>query len=525
MSNDPDRMSVHGGPWFYPDRTSVEPGVTVNVHAAGDHGPCRLVVRRLGLNAVVQAEIEDIEIEDHAIPADADTNGCNWPVATSFAIGEWQSGYYDLELTDLAGASTHHFVCVRPKSNAEQQSAVIVLNTNTYHAYNYWGGANSYAHVDSLSAGGDGADARSRAIGRLSTQRPFAQMLIAPPADIPRLVNPKIRGVGERPFSWDREWVKQHRPSAFDGSAGFTDKWEHAFVRWAESEGIKLDYVTDYDFETNPSLVEGYRSVFLVGHSEYWSAEQRRQLDEYVEGGGNLAIFSGNTGYWKVRWEDDGTTMVAHKWRGETNDPLWADPSTRGEATHLWSHPAFGRPEAEVTGLSFVYGGYHRLAMCVARGSGAYTVYDDKHWALDGSDLFYGDTFGGDIALLGYENDGCPIRFDDNGLPAADGGVGVPQDLSIIAIAPATLFEPADIPFPAVIPPEEPEVLASIAYGNSDADTVERLTRGHAVLASFTKGDGEVFNAGTTEWVHGLAAGDPFVVQITRNVIERFTRP
>ncbi len=29
-------------------------------------------------------------------------------------------------------------------------------------------------------------------------------------------------------------------------------------------------------------------------------------------------------------------------------------------------------------------------------------------------------------------------------------------------------------------------------------------------MASFAKGAGEVFNAGTTEWAHGLAANDPF---------------
>jgi hypothetical protein len=42
------------------------------------------------------------------------------------------------------------------------------------------------------------------------------------------------------------------------------------------------------------------------------------------------------------------------------------------------------------------------------------------------------------------------------------------------------------------------------------------------VMASFKRGRGEVFNAGTTEWAHGLAAGDPFVECITRNVLRRF---
>jgi hypothetical protein len=40
-------------------------------------------------------------------------------------------------------------------------------------------------------------------------------------------------------------------------------------------------------------------------------------------------------------------------------------------------------------------------------------------------------------------------------------------------------------------------------------------------MASFARGKGEVFNGGTTEWAHGLAAHDPFIEQITRNVLKR----
>lgn len=177
-------------------------------------------------------------------------------------------------------------------------------------------------------------------------------------------------------------------------------------------------------------------------------------------------MFSGNTRYWKVRWEDDGDTLIAHKWRG--------------------------------------------------------TVYNDRHWALEGTDLYYGDLLGVDVPLPGYENDGCPIRLDLRGLPAANGGVGVPENLEIIAIAPATLAEDSRSPYPPIIPPEEPETLATVGYGNADAVTIDRLMHGHAVMASFKRGKGEVFNDGTTEWAHALAAGDPFVERITANVLQRF---
>lgn len=517
--------STDGGPWFYPDVVSAMPGSTVRVHASSAAGPCTLTVSRIGAERVERMRIDGIEIGDHPTPGDPDANGCGWPEAMSFVVGDdWASGYYDLELTDADGSSTRHFICVTPAPSAKRSAALIVLSTNTYHSYNYWGGCNSYADVDAIMSGDVSATERATGIGRLSRLRPFAQNLIATPEGGPRLINPELRGPGEFIFPGDPEWRAEHQPTPYDGASGFINKWEHRFVAWAEAEGIALDYATDHDFESNPNLLDGYACVLLVGHSEYWSASQRKQLDHYVTEGGNLAIFSGNTGYWKVRWEDDGTTLIAHKWSGETGDPLWADPATRQDATHLWSHPEFGRPEAEVTGLSFLYGGYHRLVMCVARGAAGFTVYNDSHWALDDVDLYYGDTIGGEVQLVGYENDGCPIRFDTRGLPVPDGGVGVPQDFNIIGFAPATLFEPASSPFPASIPPENPEVLAEFAYGLTGEGAVDRVSRGHSVFGTFVKGEGEVFNSGTTEWAHGLAADDPYVMGITRNVLARFCR-
>ena len=61
------------------------------------------------------------------------------------------------------------------------------------------------------------------------------------------------------------------------------------------------------------------------------------------------------------------------------------------------------------------------------------------------------------------------------------------------------------------------------AWGAPDSpETRRRMLRGHAVMASFRRGAGEVFNAGTTEWAYGLAARNPFVETITRNVLGRF---
>jgi hypothetical protein len=308
----------------------------------------------------------------------------------------------------------------------------------------------------------------------------------------------------------------------WDCPAGFLDKWEHAFVTWAEEAGYPLDYLTDADLEHDPQALAGHRAVVFVGHSEYWSWGQRAQVERFVDAGGRAAIFSGNTCYWQCRWEDGGRTFVAYKSRAEDDDPVAADPARRHLTSGLWSSAVVGRPEASLTGLSYLFGGYHRFGLCVARGLGGYTVWRDRHWALASADLYWGDVFGDDCRLVGYENDGCPLTFGDDGLPQPVPRLGVPAGLEIIASAPATLGEPEQEDYSRVVPPEAWDVLAR-AYAGADSPAArQRLLRGHAVMASFTRGAGEVFNAGTTEWAYGLSARNPFVERITRNVLDRF---
>jgi hypothetical protein len=508
-------------PSCYTDRLSARPGETVILFASSREPRCRLEVARVGAGREVVLT-RDIAVGDHPTPPEADRNGCGWPEATRIEIGEsWLSGYYDITLSEPAGETAHHFVCVRAGRGAARATAVMVLTTNTLHAYNYWGGRSAYCDVEALMGRRLALpDAMAGALGVLSTQRPFPPLLVAAPPDMPRLANLRKRGFQER--SWagaDPAWSRAHGQSPYDGSAGFLNKWEHHFVRWAENEGIALEYLTDYDLEADPDALTPYGVVILVGHSEYWSGRQRDAIDRFVDRGGGLAILSGNTAFWKVRWEDEGRTLVCHKWNGFEADPAAAaDPEV---GTHLWSHPAFGRPEAQTTGLSFIFGGYHRLGMCAARGQGGYTVYRDTHWALEGADLYYGDVFGDEAPLLGYENDGCLFQFGADGLPAPVAHLGVPEALEIIALAPAAFGE-APSPYRPLIPPEHLDVVAQVAYGSASPDAQARVLRGHAVMASFRKGLGEVFNAGTTEWAHGLAAEDPFVTRITRNVLNRF---
>jgi hypothetical protein len=209
--------------------------------------------------------------------------------------------------------------------------------------------------------------------------------------------------------------------------------------------------------------------------------------------------------------------MVCHKSKG-----IEREPELGSEATGWWSHPAFGRPEAELLGLSFLFGGYHRLGMCVARGAGGYTIYEDNHWALEGADLFYGDLLAPSLPLLGYENDGCLVQFRPDGGLASVPLLGVPKNIEIIGIAPTAYAEDLSRGHEPILAREKLNQAAEIVYGEATEETMKRMLHGHAVMAAFSRGAGQVFNSGTTEWAHALGAHDPHVEQITLNVLRRF---
>lgn len=62
-----------------------------------------------------------------------------------------------------------------------------------------------------------------------------------------------------------------------------------------------------------------------------------------------------------------------------------------------------------------------------------------------------------------------------------------------------------------VYPDQRPEHLQDVEYGSG-------------MVASFTRNKGEVFCAGSSEWVLGLIKGDRLTEIITRNVLDRFCK-
>jgi hypothetical protein len=316
-----------------------------------------------------------------------------------------------------------------------------------------------------------------------------------------------------------RTWARTQGLSDWSGGSGWWN-WERPFTRWAESNGFRVDVANSQDLEQHPEILDGPRLYVSAGHDEYWSWGMRDALDAFVDGGGNAAIFSGNTCFWQIRFEDDRRVMTSYKYRAD-EDPVLGTPDER-LMTGPWSDRRVGRPETSTIGLTFTRGGYSRYGLGVPESSAAYAVHRPEHWVFEGTGLEQGAEFGAADAIVAYECDGCAFELDEDGRPVPTGVDGAPAYLEILATAPAHLWTQDEQPTRYAHEPGELECASMAVFADTSPAHLAELSDGHAVLGIFQKGDGTLVNAGVIDWVLGL--GDPVVERITRNVIERLSR-
>ena len=500
---------------------SVAPGERVALHAAvtrrlraGAVEPGRAAltfdveVVRVGATREVVQRIAGVIAEPREVPAQAVARGAGWPETVAFAAGDWRSGFYELRLVARRDDGTSvvrsaGFV-LRAAAGMRPARPLLALATNTWNAYNDWGGGNLYTGAT-----------------HVSFLRPFAHGLI----DRPDAVRHRNANRGREPDLGMQAWtdyVRAHRVCSWSGSAGLAS-FEAPFIAWAERAGYELDYATNADLEQRPELLDGRGLYVSVGHDEYWSSGMRDRVEAYVAGGGNAMFLSGNTSFWQVRLEDGGATMVSYKGMARVADPV----ADRRLMTSFWSDPQIGRPETRLTGLTFSRGGYHRIAGGVPRGAGGYTVWRPRHWLFAGTDLRYGDVLGGEHGAVGYECDGCVVNLVD-GLPVPTGEDGCPPGFEVLASAPAHIWSVDDhgndypTSLAAVRGHGELQLMAMAMFGSASPEHCHKLAHGNAVLGTFTAG-GTVVSVGSTDWVFGLAGGDALIERVTRNALDRLS--
>lgn len=470
-------------------KLSYEPGETLEIRiTASDYNPYTLAIFRIGSNG--------------------GNNDPVWQSQNLTPVGEnyftllvlpdnWKSGYYQIRRgrdDDQHQQDDHgEIFFVLRSAPGRRAKILLVLSTNTYYAYNYPGrdGGNFYDEPRQFE---------------LSFERHLKR--------------------GARPA---QKWIP---------NAGYWPRfessfysWEWPFIRWAEPL-YSIDYAINSDLEFHPELLnpsdpdDKYNLMLSVGHDEYWSVGMRNNLEAFIRSGGNVAFFSGNVCCWLVRLGDEGRTMICYRDLRLSKHPE-IERQDRSLLTMMWSHPLVQQPpENALTGVGLRWGGnfppryepgtppQHNPPP--APYPSEYTVYRPEHWVFAGCDFKLLDKFGRPHEIVGYECDGCDVRWVD-GLPFPTTEDGTPRDFEVLALSPLVKIEAG------IITPGDASEWECLTHDDPKGVVYNLERRGRATLGIYANG-GRVFTVGSTDWSlalspHDGSEGDSVVQQITRNVL------
>jgi hypothetical protein len=226
-----------------------------------------------------------------------------WRASAAFRVGaEWPSGFYLVRLDLAAGPGTSYASFV--VRDAHPGPITVVLSTNTWQAYNTWGGLSLYRDL---------------------RQQGAARWMREDVAHVVTSLRPYVQGYG----------------------AGDFFRYDLPLVRWLERSGYPVSYLTDADAARGRAAGRRTRLVILSGHPEYHDLRERSSFERLVRRGVSLAVLGGNSFGWHARLGDpDGRLSV---WRERR-----LDPRPGRAATVPWI--ALGWNPASLTGVRPVHG-------------------------------------------------------------------------------------------------------------------------------------------------------------------------
>jgi hypothetical protein len=356
----------------YGDATSINKGQALNLKISlAQAGQYRLDVYRLGYyggkGGRLITSVTDLNGVTQASPTitNASTNlvECKWNTSYTLQTDtDWTTGLYLVKLTDSGTGKQNYIQFVLRDDNRPAdlgfQDAV-----TTAQAYNNYGG---YSVYDATSIGGKRAY-------QVSFDRPYAAANLG-------LTNT-------------------------DGyNCNNMLAWEYNMTRWLESQGYDVAYYTNLDASTNPLQLYSHNIFLSVGHDEYWSLDERNNVQKARDNGINLAFFSANTAYWQVQFDPSSSgqanrVITIYKDISGIGTAASIDPIAQTNpvaATTLFRSTEVNRPENALLGVGYVsdhgnvYGGYDFVVSNAA----------DPYYANTG--LKNGDKLRG---LVGYEWD------------------------------------------------------------------------------------------------------------------------
>ena len=343
---------------------------------------------------------------------------------------------------------------------APEADVAVMASTNTWNAYNTFGGRSNYVNSRGLPPQPT-VNARLELLrysAREHNEYAFADAEYVPLS----FERPEIGNCVPR----DAEVTDPIEGRLACAMA--PSEWR--LLAWLEREGYAYDLYADYQLHAGDMDLDAYRVLILSVHPEYWSRQMYERVKAWVtRKAGKLMYLAGNGLNCEVELLDEGrmrvrTQQVLTPDGTEITDA--ADPSRRYESR-------FHRNvESEATLLGVVYSDPGMMT------GAPYRVLNQAHWVFAGTGLRDGDLFGSNSL-----HERCP-----------GGASGHETDKMSASTPPDTVL---------------------LARGlNPDDGGAEMVIRELA-------GGGAVFSAGSITYAASLLVDEP-LSRVTANVLRRF---
>jgi hypothetical protein len=309
------------------------------------------------------------------------------------------------------------------------------------------------------------------------------------------------------------EWAYATGHSKKYASSGWASYDSH-FFRWAEHQGYAVDLASQHELHFEPEILDGYDCAVFVGHDEYWTWEMRDAVDAYVD-----AAATGGALRRQLHVAD------AAGGRGPQAGLLQISrPRGRSGLSRRRRHPRdqfLGSAGDRPPGCADFRPQRHQRRLCRLgrlRAARRARLSDLPPRALGLRRIPASTTATCSAARATSSatrstaspyviRAACPSRRRER----RAGGLC----RSSHSEWPARSRKPGIALEDQFFGDEDGRFAAETLYGTPSDENLEKVKRGNGMIVNFKRGKGEVFHAGSCEWVAGLLREDAMVEKVT----------
>ncbi len=280
---------------------------------------------------------------------------------TQYLTAPSRSGLYYLHAeTDRGEFFAFPWIVAPPQPTAK---VAVLCATNTWNAYNRFGGRSNYVNARHLPATPTVNSRQDLQRYQGGTYDEWA----FPDSEY-------------QPLSFDRPEPANHIPKTtqvtdpIEGrDACHLAPAEWRLLAWLEREGYAYDLYSEAQLHDGTLNLETYKVLLLPPHPEYWSRQMFERVQQWVDSGGRLMYLGGNG----LNCEVEFTSENALVFRSQMPQ---ADEEYESRLHRRVAN------EASLLGVRFTEAGIMTAA--------PYAVHNANHWCFEGTGLMNGDTFG-----------------------------------------------------------------------------------------------------------------------------------